>query len=167
MDILTQISTWAAPPLLGAVIYFVIKKFDDSEKTLDLLKKTTDHNKNTSDEKLNAINDKLSTTFIRLREDLNKTSQLIVNVQTTMNNEVLEMSKAATEMKVSNVRVEKWLEDSRIHHGRIIHLDSSVQRHDQILVTSAKIMKNHNERLHKTEGDIINLSKKKVDDEGA
>lgn len=167
-EIITKISTWAAPPLLGAVIYFVVKKFDDIEKSVDSVKKNIDYHKRSTEDKFDRSDDRLSHQMQTVREDLNRNNQLIVQVQTTMSKEIAEMGKVVTEMKVNNAEVRKWLEDSRIHHGRIIHLDASVQRHEQILVSSAKVMKNQNDRLSRVEGTVINLNKKKKeDDEGA
>ena len=168
MNIFTQLSIWAAPPLLGCVIWFVIQKFSDSEKKSDKLENKLDLYKKETEDKFEKVASTVQISSERLREDLGKTSQLIVNVQNSINKEIHEMNKTSLEMKLLNARVEKWLEDSRVHHGRIIHLDASVQRHEQILITSAKVMKNQNDRITRTEGEIINLVKKKKDEnEGA
>jgi len=168
-EVLTKLSAWAAPPLLGAVIWFLVKKFEDLDKTIENSKAHSASQNRSLEDKVEKSLERVSTDLRDLQGELTRTQHSISNVQMTMNKEIQTIEKTVIEMKSTTNEVKRWLEDSRIHHGKIIHLDASVQRHEQILISSAKVMKNQNDRITRTEGEVINLirKKKKDEDEGA
>lgn len=160
-DFITKISAYATPPLIGVVIWFLLKKFEDGEKSNDSLQKNIDSNRKEIIEKLNKIEEKNDKNAEDFRSDIRKTSQMMIDIQSLMNKETTELHKMINEMKANSIQVQRWIDESKESYGKIIYMDSSVRRHEQILISSAKVMKNQNERISKVEADVIDIKNKK------
>jgi hypothetical protein len=160
-DFITKISAFATPPLIGVVIWFLVKKFEDGEKSNNSLQKNIDYNRKEVIEKMDKMEDRQERDSESVRSEIRKNSQLLIEVQSTMSKEVNELNKMINEMKANSIKVERWLEESKVGYGKIIYMDSTIQRHEQILISSAKVMRNQNERISKVEADVIDIKKKK------
>jgi hypothetical protein len=160
-DLIIRISAFATPSLIGVVIWFLVKKFEEGERSSFRIQKNIDNQRKEILDKISKIEDRSERNVESIRLDMNKISHLIVIIQNTMNKEVNELHRLMGEMKSNSDQVQKWLEDSKENHGKIIYMDASVQRHEQILVSSAKVMKNQNDRISKIEAEVIQLKRPK------
>ena len=160
MDIVATITAWAAPALFAAVIYLVNKKLESFKETDDRLRGKLDHNHSRLNEKLDAIENKVEVKFNKVSEELQRTSRLIVDIQSSMNKEIYELNKMNHEMKLHTTQTKQWLEESKTHFGKVIYLDEVSKRHEKIFISSAKVMRQHTDRLGKAEAEIVELKKK-------
>ena len=99
-----------------------------------------------------------------LRVSLHQSSASVNREIKEMQRTVLEMNRISTEMRIFHSEAKRALDESQLDRGRIIHLDSTIQRHEKILITSSRIMQNYQDRLNHVEGKIIKMENK---DEGA
>lgn len=153
-ELIKEISTWAAPPLLAAVLWLVIKKFEHIDKRLDKYEEKSEKLlKDTSDKILKSeTNFKELTT--KITDDIGKAIRQISDVQIDFRNELKNVNTLTIRMEAQIVNINKWLDESRQYYGKIIDLDRSVERHTNTLGAAGKLLKDHSERIKEVEKKV-------------
>lgn len=151
MDLFTQLSMWAAPPLLGIVTWFVIKTYGDIEGSIKDVKK--DIEKDRLDRQVDL--DKVFENFSKVREHLHAHNNNLAKYVGK-----IDMIKERQEDLIKDLS--KRNDKPEELYGKVIHIEATVSRHEQILISSAKIMRNQNDRILKSEAEIVDLKTKKT-----